>query len=170
MKRKIIILCISIIIILVTCSVWITFPQQHDKTLHGISYQLGNEEEQDEVTIHIDGKMRRGLFGEKTFEGVFDIEDEDLLIPKEERNVTIKFKDDGHGVIVYGGFTNGKPYIHSYGSIFANHDFTKITILKGSWNAEDGYMITTPAKNHSEALTISNELMKTFLKTPLEYE
>ena len=167
MKRSIVVIGIPIILILIIYSVWVTFPKQHDKTLQGIHYQLGNEDELYEVTIHIDGEIRRGLFGEKTFEGVLDIEDEELPIPIGKRNVTITFDGDGRGDIVYSGITNGNPYTHGYGSIFANHNFTEITILKGSWNAEEGYMITAPAKNYFEALTISNKLMKDFLKIPL---
>lgn len=167
MKRNKVVFGLPIILILVTYSFWVTFPKQIEKTLQGIYYQLGNEEELYEVTIHIDGAIRRGLFGEKTFEGVLDIEDEELPVSKGERNVTIKFNGDGHGVIVYSGFRNGNPYTHGYGSIFVNHNFREITILKGSWNAEKGYMITAPAKNYYEALTISNELMKNFLKIPL---
>ncbi|WOV86631.1 hypothetical protein QWT69_12140 [Sporosarcina oncorhynchi] len=167
MKRKIVVIVTLIILILVTYSFWVTFPKQHDKTLQGIYYQLGNEEEIYEVTMHIEGEIRRSLFGEKTFEGVLDIEDEELAVPKGERNVTIKFDGDGRGDIVYSGIRNGSPYTHGYGSIFVNHNFTEVTILKGSWNAKEGYMITAPAKTYFEALTISNELMGEFLKVPL---
>lgn len=167
MKKNIVRLGIPILLILVTYSVWVTFPEQFNQTLQGINYQLGNEEELYEVSIQIDGELRRGLFGGKTFEGVIDIEDEELPIPKGERNVTIKFDSDGRGDIVYYGISNGHPYTHHYGSIFANYNFTEITILKGSWNANEGFMITAPAKDYFEALTISNELMRDFLEIPL---
>lgn len=165
MKKNIVRLGIPILLILAIYSVWVTFPEQYNQTLQGINYQLGNEEELYEVSIQIDGELRRGLFGGKTFEGVIDIEE--LPIPKGERNVTIKFDSDGRGDFVYSGISNGNPYTHGYGSIFANYNFTEITILKGSWNAKEGYMITAPAKDYFEALTISNELMRDFLEIPL---
>jgi hypothetical protein len=164
MKRKIKIVSISILLISVTFSIWFTFPKQHTKTLQGISYQLGHEEEFNEVTIFIDGEVRRGFFGKMTFEGVVDIQGEALPVPKGARNVTIMFNEDGHGDIVYAGFTDAKPFTYSYGSIFANKDFTKVTILKFPW--DDGNMITAPAKSYTEALNISNELMKEYLRNP----
>lgn len=167
MKRLIVILGIAILLITITYAVWFTFPKQHNKVLEGIHYQLGNNEEIYEVTIHIDGEIRRNLLGTKTFEGILDIEDEELPVPKDERNVTIKFDNDDRGVIVYAGFRKGVPYTHSYGSIFVNEDLTKITILKGSWDGEEGYMITAPAKEYFDAKTISNELMRKFLQEPL---
>ncbi|GAA0302151.1 hypothetical protein GGQ92_002299 [Gracilibacillus halotolerans] len=166
MKRLIVILGIAILFI-ITFAVWFTFPKQHNKVLEGIHYQLGNDEEIYEVTVGIDGEIRRNLIGTKTFEGILDIEDEELPVPKDERNVTIKFDEYNRGVIVYTGFRNGVPYTHSYGSIFVNHDFTKITIQKGSWDGEEGYMITAPAKDYFDAKTISNELMEKFIQEPL---
>jgi hypothetical protein len=168
MNRKIRVVSISILLILVAFSIWFIFPKHHTKTLQGISYQLGNEEAVQEVTISIDGKVKRGLFGKKTFEGVLEIQGEELPVPKGERNLTIKFNENGFGIMGYAGFTDEKPYTYGYGSIFANHDFTKVTILKGSWDAKDGNMITAPAKDYTEALNISNELMKDFLRKPLQ--
>jgi hypothetical protein len=167
MKGKVKVVSIAIILILVVFSIWFIFPKQHTKTLQGISYQLGNEEALQEVTISIDGEVNRGLFGKKTFEGFLEIQGEELPVPKGERNITINFNENGYGIIVYAGFSDGQPYSYSYGSIFANYDFSKVTILKGSWDARDGNMITAPAKNYTEALNISNELMKDFLRSPL---
>ncbi|OZM57564.1 hypothetical protein CIB95_04115 [Lottiidibacillus patelloidae] len=168
MNNKIKVVSIAILSMLVIYSIWFTFPKQHTKTLQGISYQLGNEEALQEVTISIDGEVKRGLFAKKTFEGTLEIQGEELPVPIGERNITIKFNENGQGIIVYAGFSDGEPYTYYYGSIFANDDFTKVTILKGSWHAKDGNMITAPAKNYTEALNISNELMKNFLRNPLK--
>ncbi|MNG29314.1 hypothetical protein D3C84_1147240 [compost metagenome] len=34
------------------------------------------------------------------------------------------------------------------------------------WNGEDGFMISAPAKDREEALAVSNELMRKYMKQP----
>ena len=79
------------------------------------------------------------------------------------------------GTIVYGYFKNGKPETDSYGIIFANKDFNKVTIGEfredhngKAWTGRDGWMITGPANSKSEALIISNKLMKKILRNKLK--
>ncbi|MFN7253395.1 MAG: hypothetical protein ACK4M9_21880 [Anaerobacillus sp.] len=175
--RKIIV--VSILLIVGLSLVWYTFPKTHSHTLQGVSYQLGNEEFVEKVTIKIDGKFKKSLTGERTFKGTIDIEGEDIPVPLEERTLELVFndnifKDDYFASIVYSSVKNAVPRLYSYGFIFINKDFTQLTIVKfnkdngedfgGTWSAYDGLMITAPVDTREQALSISNALMSGFLE------
>lgn len=58
-----------------------------------------------------------------------------------------------------------KPKTFSNGVLFANSDFSSITYLpRGGWDGEDGLMFAGPAITREQALIISNEVMKKFIK------
>jgi hypothetical protein len=145
--------------------------------LKGLKYQLGSENNHftKPVTISIDGKLLKSITGIKTFIGTINIEGENIPVPEDQRELEINFQPDGAGHIVYGYFENGRPGTYSYGTLYVNKDFSKVTVAtfekdgvdrsSGSWTSEDGFMITAPAGNRAEALKISNELMKDYLKS-----
>ncbi|MBO0586864.1 hypothetical protein [Sporosarcina sp. E16_8] len=153
-----------------------TFPKQYTVNLEGVKYQLGTENNHftEPITIRIDGKLQQSLTGSKTFKGTIDIDDEKIPVPEDQRGLEIMFQDNGGGPIVYSYFENGRPGTYGYGVLYTNSNFSEVTIAtfqkdetdlsNRGWTSENGQMITAPAANRTEALKISNELMKDYLK------
>ncbi|HWO74322.1 MAG TPA: hypothetical protein VNM69_00220 [Bacillus sp. (in: firmicutes)] len=164
MKKIIIGTLITILLALTVYILWYTFPTQHIKTFEGVSFQLESEAEAEKVNIHINGVVQRSLNGQRTFEGTIDIEGEVLPVPEDQRKVVVRFLENGLGSIIYVGYKeDGKPYTYSYGTMFINKNLSKLTILKGDWTAANGLIISAPAGDRTEAVQISNELMREFL-------
>lgn len=168
-KKGLIIFGISLLVLLeISFFVWYYSPKPINRTLEGVAYQLGEDNKSVEpVVIRVNGEFKRNFDATKTFSGRIDIEeDEEIPIPYEERELTIRFRDY-RGSFDYGRFISGS---YLYGTIYINSDFTELTIAKytphpedsnrGGWNSGDGLMISAPASSREEALHISNELMK----------
>lgn len=175
MKKIIIVVAIAIMVITIYI-VYFLYPKNIHVNIQGIKYRLGTENIETEKSIHIniEGKLFRSITGNKTFKGFIDIEGEEINVPQDQRELVIRFYRGNNGVVVYTYIENGLPKIHQYGTMFVNHDFSKVTLLvtdkiynegneSGSWAAENGQMISAPANNRTAALSISNELMKEFL-------
>lgn len=109
---------------------------------------------------------------------------EQIPVPQDQHTVEIHFTKDGWGSIanpyfIYDqrGATIGAKIYQSH-SIFANKDFTQVTLLLKTpdqqsdsengneivWNIENGKMLSAPASTREEALALSNKLMQEFLK------
>lgn len=156
-----------------------TYPKQYALKLEGVLYQLGehNRDAVKPVTVRIDGEVRKKLNGTKTFKGTIDISGENIPVPEIYRELNLSLGKQDGSLIIYSYIENEQPQHFPYGHIFANDDFSKITITKfagedggaangGSkgWNGKDGFMISAPARSKDEALSISNELMKVYLQ------
>ncbi|GAF06611.1 hypothetical protein JCM16418_581 [Paenibacillus pini JCM 16418] len=136
-----------------------------------MKYQLGNNTIEKVVNIKINGKIYSSINGNKTFKGTIDVEGENLPVPSDQRQLIINLSDKLQGgVISYAGYDQGKPFTYAYGGIFFNKNFSKATLYvynkndaSGGWNVDDGLMISLPASTRSEALDISNELMRNSL-------
>jgi|LSQX01.2.fsa_nt_gb hypothetical protein len=159
-------------VILIICIFYIYYPRRIDLDTQGLKYRLGDGSAGNEqlINIYIKGKMYRGLTGNKTFKGIIDFEDDGIPVPKVHRQLEINFFRGYAGVIAYQYNQDGKPVIFTIGSIYTNKNFNKISIAVldhegsgGSWTSEDGIMITAPASSRSEAIDISNKLMKDYL-------
>jgi len=149
-------------------------PKHYTVNLEGVKYQLGAENNHfaKPLTILIDGKLHRSLTGSKTFKGTIDIDEEIIPVPDEQRGLEINFLDNGRGIIVYGYIENGRPGLYSYGVLYTNSNFSEVTIAtfqedetdptSRGWTSENGHMITAPAANRTEALKISNVLMRDY--------
>ena len=148
----------------------------HDKsintTIHGLNFQLGTEHISNvqPETINIKGSLSKSLNGIRTFKGSITFEHDLNPIPKDSGDAIIYFDENGYGPINYGyieksGTNDAQPKTFSNGVLFANSDFTLITYLPRTWNAQDGLMFAGPAPTRQQALIISNELMKKFLKS-----
>lgn len=180
-----------IILILIAIAVFVGInlsPKDVHISAQGFKYKLGNgnTESGKIVNVNVEGKLHKSLTGKRTFKGTLNIEGEDIPVPADQRQLNMPISQDGWGVISYPYFeykraSDGSPeavnntHIYQYGSLFINSDFSKVTILvsdqkesdgsgASSWSAEDGQMITAPASSRSEAIRLSNELMKDFLK------
>ncbi|WP_028612564.1 hypothetical protein [Paenibacillus harenae] len=148
-------------------------PRDIDFDAQGVKYRLGKENRGTEelVRIRIQGKLYRSWLGDQTFNGIVDIEGEELPVPENQRQLTIPLDNNRSGWVVYHYVEDAHPKHYSYGMIYTTDDFRKVTISiheqsgqdesKG-WNGEDGYMLSTPASSREEALRISNELMSEF--------
>ncbi len=170
--KKFLIAAFVVLLVLISTSVIYTYPRQLALSIEGVEYQLGaGQHHANPVRIQIDGQLRRGLTGRRTFRGIISIEGTSVPNSDNRRQLKIEFGTNGQGLIQYAYFKNGTPIIYTYGSIFANNNFSNITIQEfrinkndEGWNAANGLMISGPANNRSQALNISNELMKSWLQ------
>ncbi|QOY36618.1 hypothetical protein AWH56_002780 [Anaerobacillus isosaccharinicus] len=170
---------LGLIIVIAIFVLWYYFPKQVDNTFEGVFYQLGSENTDFEETVSIEvyGKLHRSILGKKRFIGTIKINDE-ILPPSSatENELEIIFSDNYRGHISYWLTPKGQMKGEFYGELFINNDFSKLTITKlkrrengsAGWNGYDGLMISAPATSRTEGLKISNELMKNFLKIPLD--
>jgi len=175
MKRRIIISIIILLAAFTILLVMLYYPKDISINTEGIKYQLGNENRDTVKTIKIEinGKLYRSITGNKSFVGTIYLEGEGIPVPIEHRGLNIKFGTELQGGINYFYYDElSKPKTFTLGGIYINEDFSEFTIFtydrsngstQGSWSADNGYMISAPAKDRDEALKISNELMKNIL-------
>ncbi|PGM56919.1 hypothetical protein [Bacillus sp. AFS053548] len=175
--KKVIVSCIFLVfLVVIGFGVYYYIPKTVNASIMGVEYQLGSGHDQvNSVTIKIKGKLHHSLLGKRRFLGSIDVKGAKYPNPNKNRKLEIAFDQNGMGTIVYGYFENGKPFTESYGILFANKDFKKVTIGEfredhngKGWTGKDGWMVTGPTNSKSEALIISNELMKKFLRNKLK--
>ncbi|KAB3531053.1 hypothetical protein F8154_13335 [Alkaliphilus pronyensis] len=142
--------------------IYCIFPRNIEKNLVGIEYRLGDSSYKKEVLVTIEGQYSRKLFSSDYFEGSMTIGDVKLT------QLQLYIKKSGEVLL---GKKDGSSEYESYGAIYTKSRFEELTINifedeekgKGSWNSKNGLMISAPAKNRDEALTLSNNLMKSIL-------
>lgn len=170
-KYRLLFLVMLIVIVVVYIAV-LTRSKSINTTIHGVHFQLGTEpiSNVQPETISIQGSFSTKLNGLRTFNGLITFEHDTLPVPKDSRDLTIHFDKNGFGPIIYAYFEKSEtigagPKTFSNGALFANSDFSLITYLpRDAWNGENGLMYAGPATTRKQALIISNELMKNFLK------
>ncbi|WP_096153279.1 MULTISPECIES: hypothetical protein [Bacillus] len=165
---------VSILLVLFAVSAfWYTYPKKINKTYEGIYFQFGSENSgfEEEITVEINGKYKKRIFGGDIFTGSLKIGE--TFIPYEK----LIF-----GEIWGGAFMNRSTFSIdpeneiSYGLFFANQDLSEISIAvhtwnqssSSSWNGGDGFMISAPATNRQEALAITNRLFEGYPMDELE--
>ncbi|MDB5084558.1 MAG: hypothetical protein JWN30_1444 [Bacilli bacterium] len=171
--KKFVLSTFIIILVLVGVFVFYTYPRQVSQSINGVEYRLGTaQSDVIPIIIDINGKLSRSLKGNRTFIGTIHITGASIPNPDENRQLQIKFDNKGQGRMVYGYFESGTPFMHEYGIIFTNNDFSTFTIEEfvpegngsGGWMASNGLMMSGPASNRTQALNISNDLMKDVLR------
>ncbi len=161
-KKYIIRAIIIVIIILGTAYFLYRIPKEFQKEYQGVYYQLGNPEFSEKVSVSFDGYLTRGLWQMDTFEGNIRIGDQEMTYVK------LSMFEDRGAYICY--LDKGTHDFNSYGTLYTT-DIKKgftIGINKkdennpgySSWSGEDGYMISAPASNRSEALELANRMME----------
>ena len=143
-------------------------PKRISLSLTGVEYQLGQGETViHPVSLQIHGRLHGTWTGQRTFVGTISIEGARIPNPDNHHRLVIHFRPDGEGPMTYAYLDNGKPVTRTYGMMFASHNFRTLTIEEFSpqgkhkgWNSRNGFIISAPAQNRSEALRISNLLMK----------
>ncbi|MFF2875019.1 hypothetical protein ACFVR2_01725 [Gottfriedia sp. NPDC057991] len=176
MKKVIVSSILLIFLVAIGFGVYYFIPKTVNESIKGVEYQLGSGHDQvNAVTIKIKGKLHHSLLGKRRFIGSIDVKGANYPNPNKDRKLEIAFDQNGMGIIEYGYFKNGHPKIDSYGIIFANKDFNKVTIEElredhngKGWSGKDGWVVTGPANSKSEALIITNELMKKVLHNKLK--
>ena len=177
MKKWIGVIVSFIIVILIVAITPVSIPrvQIYNQQFDGVLYQLGetNKDYLEPVQITFEGRLYTNILGGKRFKGFMDINDEDFMIPKDQRKLELKFEKQNtiwSAYIHYPYFSS--EFVQIYGQIYMDDDFRKATITKymmnsdvrgGSWGGDDGLMISAPAKNRDEALMITNELVGKYL-------
>ena len=176
MKKKI---RLSILIIGISFIIFIVISI-YPKTIHvqaqGMKYRLGAEHIGDEksVEIDMDGTLYTSLTGSKRFVGTITIECEEIPVPENQRQLEINLSKDLSGIMHYPYMEDGVINPFFYATIFVNRSFSVATFTvydwdleegnqEGSWSGDNGLMISVPASDRSEAMSISNQLMKTYL-------
>lgn len=163
MKRKTIKL-LTFLCLVAAFYLWYTNPKKINETFEGVLFQLGsdNTDVNEILEIQLKGKVKRGLFGNKTFNGLIEIDGE-VIPPSEAKDDEIEF-EFGNGVL------KGSPiryidveqdHVFTYGTIYMQDDMRRfiITVIVGnSWNSGDGMVIAAPATSRAQGLKITNEL------------
>lgn len=135
----------------------------------GIYYQLGNRELAEERPVSFEGQLTRGLWLEDSFQGTITIGEEVL------QKVNIRLPKDGPIVITYLDEATGE--YASYGTLYTKDIKKSFTINiyqydeatdSDGWSSADGFMLSAPARDRSEALELANQLMKDDLVKELE--
>ncbi|WP_134340038.1 hypothetical protein [Filobacillus milosensis] len=143
----------------ISYSIWYTTPRDVNQTIEGIQFQLGEESVEKPVTIKINGELSRSLSGGGIYGGKFVITGEDVQIPSEDSGVTIDYRGQKNGILLYRNYQPGRH--ETVGTIVVNNQFEEIAIMlynHGSWSSEDGQIISAPANNRKEALELAREL------------
>jgi hypothetical protein len=159
------------------------YSRSIDLSIQGVKYQLGPENGNyvQPETVRIKGNWSRSLNGLRKFKGTITFAHDLIPVPKESLETTIRFDKNGYGPIMYAYFETSDsgvamPRVYSYGTLFANADFSSVTFLKmrevvakdgtngGEWNGSDGLMFAGPATTREQALMISNVLMQKHLQ------
>ncbi|GKU79171.1 hypothetical protein L3i20_v235680 [Paenibacillus sp. L3-i20] len=121
------------------------------------------------MTIRIDGYVAKKRNNTREFVGNVHLPDELLPIPKDRRTVDISFDQHDAGSLIYSYVEDGYTKTFMYGTMFANDDFSKIAIMNTSTQKQGDLvtplMLSGPATNQEEALSISEELMKDYLNS-----
>ncbi len=151
---------------------WITirtYPRHISLSLKGVQYKLGSPRQGvTPVTLQLNGTLHPSIFGSRSFVGAVNVLGSNLLDKIHGKTLDIVFNQNLGGQIVH--FNPNEQQFYVYGELYPNTKFTTFTIAvfqreKGGsgWSGASGLMISAPAQTRSQALQISNELMKALL-------
>lgn len=162
--KKVLLVLAAVVLVLVGGVVVYTYPRHVAETLAGVQYRVvqGHARRVIPVRVTLDGTLRRSIFGNLTFRGTVGIKGATRPNSNNTRQLTMQFTD-GMGIITYAYFTQGQPMVNTYGAMFINGGVSKLTILEGSWTTVNGLTISAPASTRSQAVAMSNLLMKKFM-------
>lgn len=162
MMKKFLLALLAVVIVAVGWYFIYTHPKHINESLLGVEYRSGQPNVAVKpVTVQINGTLEKSIRGILTFEGTIKLKGNSRLNPDNNRPLTIPFNGPGGmGWMVYGYWKkDGTPVNHGYAPIFINAGFSEVSILE-----TNSLTITAPASNRSQAVSISNALMKGWLK------
>lgn len=156
-KRYIIRAVVLLPILLGVIYFWYRVPWGFHKEFEGIYYKPGDPGFSERLTISFDGYLQRGVWQDDKFEGMMRVGDKDM-------NVILQIPDDQ---ATYLNYIDNNT-IEMYGIMYTKDIKKGFTIFlykqdetnknHSGWTVEDGYMISAPADNRSEALKLSKRL------------
>lgn len=178
-RKSIPLLVVTALLVIAGLIAYRQIPKQVSYEMEGIKYQLGaaNAAYAKSVTVRVEGKLKRPLWGQTVFEGKVSLDGEPL--PKEEDGwrLSLVFHDN-EGSMVYNKIEAGHPLMNVYGMMYINNDMSGLTVSilrpeqddasRKSWSGADGFMISAPASSREEALALSNKLYGYKQPNPLE--
>lgn len=161
MKKSIVIGRV-LIIVFILLSILYFYPRKINCEYNAIMYRLGDNKYSEKITVRINGHYSKGLLKGDKFTGNITLGDHRLS------EINTRFDRYMRGLIFCLDEKTGQ--FVSYGDIYAANKLTEFTlcILEENkrknggkiWSNLDGLMISAPASNRTEALEISNKLMK----------
>lgn len=165
MNMRRVLLAIGIIALVLIGLAIRTYPRDISLSIKGVEYKLGSTGSVRPVTLQLNGILQTSLLGKRTLKGTVDILG--VTVPNVSKKMPVQLT---FGSILGGpiSYINSKTQqVNEYGSLYANsklNEFT-ITVFKeeangSSWSGADGLMISAPAQTRTQALQISNDLMK----------
>ena len=139
--------------------IYYSLPQKFQSEINGFEYRLDDKNYKNEVSISIEGWYTRKLFSSDSYQGSMIIGDTKLT--------QLDFYITKDGEVLMGEKEKTLEY-ESFGTIYSTGKFEEFTICVyekdenggGTWNSEDGFMISAPSENREIALALSNKLMK----------
>ncbi|WP_020616451.1 hypothetical protein [Paenibacillus daejeonensis] len=169
MRKGIAVFTILLVILALSGTVMFYFPKSVSLHAEGMKYRLGQEHEafEQQVQVLIEGKVYKRFLNTKRFEGSVDIQGLENVAALEMKTVQFTLDHDNSGLLIYRSFENGMPTNYLLGVIYFSTTYDQATIAlqnQGNWNPENGFMLSAPASDRTEALEVSNKLMATYLK------
>lgn len=163
MKNRKMLFYIMLTLVIALC-IFYFYPKNLNKEYNAIKYRLGDSSDSENIKISIDGYISKRLFRGDRFRGSINIGGKQL------KEIDLRFDSTRRATIYY--MDAGSDSYYTYGTMVSNNMKDSFTILifeadekekasaGSSWSSKDGLMISAPANNRSEALDISNRLMK----------
>lgn len=172
LKKKLLLGFFIVVIIFIAGAAYWFFPRDVALNSDGFKYRLGKENMEfgESLQVNVNGKIYRRFGGNIKFMGEIKLEGENTPAEKNRWQVDLLIHEtNGKELFVR---RDGKMFPEMIGRIYINRDFSEMTITVmeeheggngGGWSGGDGLMISAPATNREEALTLSNSLMADFL-------
>lgn len=149
-----------------------TLPRNMQAQYTGVEFRLGDLESAKSINVQMNGSIQKRFFEYNRFRGDIKIGEHSL------DDMDVVLNPDGALLMVRNNET-GK--LERFGVLYTNSDLSQWTmavlepvVIFGQvseekfWDVETGLMISAPAGNRQEALTVSNDLLGNLLEEPLK--
>lgn len=159
--------------------VWFFYPKPIHHTLQGVRYQLeADNPTLESIEVHIEGTIQRKLTLEKIFKGTFEI-DKNRIPPNvsgsNKFEITLNLLQNRAGYIPDISQKQNSDTSENYGLLFANDNFTQITIATLHKTINDTNqdnrnitIISAPSPMETKPLEISENVIRNLLHDPID--